>query len=328
MAKKKVAEAQIETITTYKAFNKNMKCRGYQFEEGKTYTHTGPVAACSSGFHSCENPLDVLNYYDLCDSRFARVTIAGTIDRHSGDSKIASGSITIDAEIKIPEFIKAGVNYLMGLCKDVHNSSKLAASGHYSQLAASGHYSQLAASGDYSKLAASGDYSKLAASGDSSQLAASGDSSQLAASGDSSKLAASGDSSKLAASGHYSQLAASGHSSKLAASGHSSKLAASGHSSQLAASGDSSKLAASGHSSKLAASGHSSQLAASGDSSVAMCAGVDGKAKVGINGAIALSRWVPEEKRYRISVAYEGENGIKADTWYELDSDGSFVEAK
>jgi len=260
-----------QVIKSYKGFDKNMQCRGFQFKEGETYKHEGAVEACASGFHSCENPLDVLNYYDLCDSRFASVTVGGEIGRHSGDSKIASAIITIDAEIKLPEFIKAAVNWLMDACK-----------------------------GD--------------------------DSSQLAASGHSSKLAASGHSSKLAASGHYSQLAASGDYSQLAASGHSSKLAASGHSSQLAASGDYSQLAASGHSSQLAASGHSSQLAASGHSSVAACVGTKGQVKAGPNGALVLTRWVENEKRYRVSVAYTGENGIKPDVWYTLDDNGLFIE--
>jgi hypothetical protein len=131
---------------------------------------------------------------------------------------------------------------------------------------------------------------------------------------------------RLAASGDSSSLAASGNSSRLAASGEHSILAASGDSSSLAASGYYSSLAASGNSSRLAASGYSSRLAASGDYSIACCSGINSKSKIGILGAMSLSRWVESEKRYRISVAYEGENGIKADTWYQLDGDGEFVE--
>ena len=92
------------------------------------------------------------------------------------------------------------------------------------------------------------------------------------------------------------------------------------------ASGNYSQLAASGDSSKLAASGDYSQLAASGNSSIAMCAGTLGKVKGGLNCALALTRWVDSEKRYRISTAYVGEDGIKPDTWYALDKDGNFVE--
>jgi hypothetical protein len=297
----------------YKGFDSKLKCRGYQFEIGATYKHNGAVSACSSGFHSCSNPWDVLSYYDIT-SRFAYVEIGGETSTHQDYSKIASAEITIKAELELPEFITDCINYMKAACKsDIEpsgDSSQLAASGESSQLAASGDSSQLAASGESSQLVASGNYSKLVASGNYSQLAASGFYSQLAASGDYSKLVASGNYSKLAASGNYSQLAASGDSSKLAASGYYSKLVASGNYSKLAASGDSSKLAA------------------SGDYSIAISVGVDSRVKGGTNCALALTRWVESEKRYRIIVAYVGENGINPDTWYELNKDGKFIECK
>jgi len=188
----------------FKAFNKGLKCQNLQYEENTDYEIKEEPILCERGFHYCENPLDTLNYYDLCDSEFAEIEDSGKTK--SDSTKSVTNKIKIKAKLDLSGFIKASFDFLWKNCD-------------YSQLAASGYSSKLAASGDYSKLAASGDYSKLAASGDSSQLAASGDYSKLAASGDSSKLAASGDSSKLAASGDYSKLAASGDSSKLAASG-------------------------------------------------------------------------------------------------------------
>ena len=154
-------------------------------------------------------------------------------------------------------------------------------------------------------------------SGDYSSLAASGNYSNLAASGCISKLAASGEGSKMASSGDYNSLSASGCGSSLAASGYDSKMAASG---------DYSSLAASGNYSNLAASGHGSKLAASGYGSISICSGTSGKVKGGSNCALALTRWVESEKRYRITTAYVGEDGIKADTWYSLDNDGKFIE--
>ena len=216
------ATTTVGPIRAYKAFDKNLQCRGFQFEIGQTYEHDGPVKACESGFHACENPLDVWSYYPL-DSRYAVVELDGDVSRHGDDSKVAAARITISAEIALPQIISDGVAYLMGLCKDAFalkpgadssgDGSHLAASGNYSQLAASGNYSNLAASGNGSNLAASGNYSQLAASGDGSKLAASGDGSKLAASGYGSQLAASGNDSKLAASGNRSQLAASGNDS-------------------------------------------------------------------------------------------------------------------
>ena len=130
-------------IRAYKAFDKNLQCRGFQFEVGKTYEHDGPVNACESGFHACENPLDVWSYYPL-DSRYAVVEMGGDFSRHDDDSKISAARITISAEIALPQIIRDGVAYLMELCKDAAGA---AASGDRSQLAASGYESQLAASG-------------------------------------------------------------------------------------------------------------------------------------------------------------------------------------
>ncbi|MCB1913925.1 MAG: hypothetical protein KDG53_18845, partial [Rhodocyclaceae bacterium] len=132
-------------IRAYKAFDKNLQCRGFQFEVGQTYEHDGQVKACESGFHACENPLDVWNYYPL-DSRYAVVEMGGDVSRHDGDSKIAAARIKINAEIALPQIISDGVAYLMGLCKDAFALKPGEdASGYDSQLAASGQDSDLAA---------------------------------------------------------------------------------------------------------------------------------------------------------------------------------------
>ena len=187
------ATTTVGPIRAYKAFDKNLQCRGFQFEVGQTYEHDGEVEACSSGFHACENPFDVWSYYPL-DSRYAVVELDGDVSRHGDDSKVAAARITISAEFTLSQIITDGVAYLMDLCKAAFAIKPGAdSSGNGSKLAASGNYSQLAASGDGSQLAASGDGSQLAASGNDSQLAASGDGSKLAASGDGSKLAASGE---------------------------------------------------------------------------------------------------------------------------------------
>ena len=212
----------MKKIIAYKAFDMNMTCRGYKYEVGKTYHHEGPIEACESGFHACENPIDCLNYYDITDSRFAVVEMSGETDMCGNDSKIASAQITIQAELNLPEYIKKCVDWLIESIplsgSDSGYYAKLAASGYNAQLAASGYYAQLAASGDYAQLAASGYNAKLAASGDYAKLAASWNYAKLAASGNYAQLAASGNYAKLAASGNYAKLAASGDKSVIASS--------------------------------------------------------------------------------------------------------------
>ena len=150
-----------KNITAYKALNHEFKCNNFSFEVGKTYVHEGQIKICNQGFHACENPLDVLDYYPLVDdegklSRFARVTQSGEIQTEK--NKTCSARITIECEISFSDFVKESVSKLFLLIKkiDKKDDSKLAASGNCSKLAASGDDSKLAASGYNSQLAASG----------------------------------------------------------------------------------------------------------------------------------------------------------------------------
>ena len=158
-----------QIITGYKATDKGLKCRGYQYDVGKTYTAEGEISLCRNGFHFCENPFDVLDYYSLCDSEFVTVEAMGKSE--TDGKKTVAQELTITANIELPGWIKASFDFLWKKCtvdpveKSSGRYSQLAASGDYSQLAASGHSSKLAASGHSSKLAASGDYSIAAGIG-------------------------------------------------------------------------------------------------------------------------------------------------------------------
>src|SRR4030042_1044318 len=126
----------------FKAYEKGLVCKGFKFEEGKTYK-TDKAKVCDTGFHLCINPLDCLNYYNLYDSEFTTAEAIGKIDTHKEDSKIATTKIRIGAKLSLKAFIEASINFL--LSKKV--SKRKAASGNYSQLAASGYSSKLELNG-------------------------------------------------------------------------------------------------------------------------------------------------------------------------------------
>jgi len=295
-----------KSITAFKGFNKDLKCRDFQFEIGKTFAHEGEVKACNSGFHSCVNPMDVLSYYQIIDNsgeinRFAIVEASGSISKGTDDSKIASAEITIKAELMFPEFINKAVQSVINLC------AKKASSGNYVQQASSGYNAQQASSGNYAQQASSGNNAKQASSGDNA------------------KQASSGNYAKQASSGYNAQQASSGDNAKQASSGNNAQQASSGNYVQQASSGNNAQQASSGDNAKQASSGDNAKQASSGDNCIIVNAGLNGKAKIGPSGCIVLSRWSKSEKRYRVSVGYEGEN-IKKDTWYTLDDEGNFVE--
>ena len=116
-------------IKAFKGFENNMQCRGYQFEVGKTYAHEGAVKACSSGFHSCEYPLDVFRYYAPANSVFAEVEARGQISRHDEDSKIASSSLTLIASMDLPEIINKAIEYTISKTNPAEGSSNSGYSG-------------------------------------------------------------------------------------------------------------------------------------------------------------------------------------------------------
>ena len=94
----------------YKGMNTDMTCRGFQYEVGKEY-ETDKAKACEYGFHACEYPLEVFNYYPPASSRYFEVEQSGEMDRSGGDSKVASTKIKIGAEIGIAGLVKASVEY-------------------------------------------------------------------------------------------------------------------------------------------------------------------------------------------------------------------------
>ena len=100
-------------IKGYKGFDKDLKCRGYQYEVGKDYEHNGEVSCCNSGFHFCENPMDVLAYYNPAGSRYCEVKGSGTTDKDTNDTKVAVSKLHISAEIGLKGLIEAGVKFIL-----------------------------------------------------------------------------------------------------------------------------------------------------------------------------------------------------------------------
>ena len=96
----------------YKGFDKDLKCRDFQYEIGKGYEEER-AEICDTGFHACENPLDVFGYYAPADSRYCEVELDAN-DQKSDDSKRVGKKISIKAEIGIAGIIKAGLEYIKG----------------------------------------------------------------------------------------------------------------------------------------------------------------------------------------------------------------------
>jgi hypothetical protein len=133
-----------DVITSYKGFDKDLKCHGFQYEVGKEYEEPD-AKACEKGFHACEMPLDVLRYYEPGkQSRYCVVEQSGVISKHNEDSKVASSKIKIGAEIGIPGLVKAQIEYVR---EKTEPSGKHHSTGSWSANSATGDWSANSATG-------------------------------------------------------------------------------------------------------------------------------------------------------------------------------------
>ena len=144
-----------------KGFDKNLRCRGFQYEVGGEYTEE-TAELCNRGPHACENPLDTLRYYRPGDSRYCEVEIEDNGERSGDDSKVCGKHIRIGAEIGLKGVINAGVRFVFEKCESATEEN---ASGNLGNAAASGVSGNAAASGNLGNAAASGWSGNAAASG-------------------------------------------------------------------------------------------------------------------------------------------------------------------
>ena len=121
-----------QKIKAYKAFDKDLSCRGFKYEVGKEYEETGYIKACEKGFHACPYPLDVFGYYAPAGSRFCEVEQSGKIDDSESD-KVCSSKIRIGAELDIRGLVKAAVSYVKERCTNECNAEhgKAATAGNH-----------------------------------------------------------------------------------------------------------------------------------------------------------------------------------------------------
>ena len=284
-------------IISYKGFDENMQCRGFKYEVGKEYKMGENIKCCERGFHACESPMEVWDYYDMFTSRFAKVEQSGKIEKEENSTKVCSSRIKIKAELKLVDIINIGVEWL----KDITSPSKVKADGVLNDNG--DRRRQIGSSGDYAQIGSSGDYVQIGSSGYSAQICSSGYSAQIGSSGYSAQIGSSGDYAKIGSSGYSAQICSSGYSAKIGSSGYSAQIGS---------------------------SGYSAQIGSTGEDSVVMCAGNKSIAKATVGSWITLAEWKWNDRKKRdvpvcVKTEYvDGEN-IKADTWYQL-KNGKFVE--
>ena len=297
-----------QPIIAYKGFNTDLTCRDFQYLIGATYTHEGKVEACASGFHACENPMDVFKYYNPT-SRFAIVECSGEISKESdGDSKIACGSIHIKAEIGLPTLISKAVDLILSKIKwetaeesNTGDRSAATNTGYRSAATNTGYRSVATNTGDQSAAANTGDRSAATNTGYRSAATNTGDQSAAANTGDRSAATNTGDQSAATNTGYRSVATNTG---------------------------DRSAATNTGDRSAATNTGNYSAAEVTGAHSVAAAFGYESKAKAGESGAIVCVYRNDDYELIHIRASKVGDNGIEAGKWYTLNESGEFVEAE
>ena len=272
----------------YKAYEPGLVCRGYQYEEGKTYKKNGHGVCVGGVTHYCVNPFDVLNHYPLVreDGKFSEFTTVEAIDEPvtNDGRKFATSTIKIGVKLGFAGFVKACIDFVYE--KTIKNMP-----------------SDKVETGDYAKIGSSGDYA---------QIGSLGYSAQIGSSGYSAKIGSSGDSAQIGSSGYSAQIGSSGYSAQIGSSGSFAKIGSSGDYAKIGSSGDYAKIDISGNDSVGAAIGIGGIIKGAVGNWITLAEWVYDDDK---------QRCAPVCVK---SAQIDGEI-IKADTWYKL-ADGEFVE--
>ena len=157
-------------MKAYKGFNADMTCRGFQFEEGKTYEHEGEVKLFESGFYACEDPLDIFGYYAPSGSEFHEVELEGVSDECKEETNVVAKKITIGTRLGIDKIIKACVEFRFSkLEKELKNSGYKGVASNYGYKGAASNSGDcgIASNSGYKGVASnSGKYGAASNSGD------------------------------------------------------------------------------------------------------------------------------------------------------------------
>ena len=209
-------------VKAYKGFNKHMQCtpngKIFQYEIGKEYKED-EANLCHCGFHACENPLDVLSYYNNIDDKFCEVELDEIDPNRNKDSKICGKKIKIGIEIGFLGLFKAGIEWIKNKTIFTQEDFEKLSSGDDAKISSSGNDARIGSSGNDAKIGSSGYDAKIGSSGDYAQIGSSGNDAQIGSSGNNAKIGSSGYNAKIGSSGNYAQIGSSGDYAQIGSSG-------------------------------------------------------------------------------------------------------------
>ena len=301
----------------YKGFDKDLKCRGFQYEIGKEYEEDA-ADIC----HACENPMDVFGYYNPADSRYCEVDL-DTNEQTEKDSKRVGKRIKIETEIGLSGLIQAGVKFILE--KVDFKSAKESNTGNRSAATNTGDQSAATNTGNRSAATNTGNWSAATNTGDQSAATNTGNWSAATNTGNRSAATNTGDQSAATNTGDQSAATNTGNWSAATNTGNWSAATNAGDQSAATNTGDQSAATNTGNWSAATNTGYQSAATVGGAESIAVVTGYGSKAKGAVGCWLVLTE--RDEKMHILgvqAVCVDGET-IKADTFYML-KNGAIIE--
>ena len=303
-------------IKTYKGFDEKLQCRGFQYEVGKEYENSGDVECCARGFHACENPLEVFEYYNPAQNRFCEVEQSGVLKRDNEGSKVASSKISIKCEIGLRGLIEAGVKFILEKI-DFKNAKK----------SNTGFKSATMNTGDYSAAMNTGYCSAAMNTGNYSAAMNTGDYSAAMNTGDYSAAMNTGYCSAAMNTGNYSAATNTGYKSAAMNTGDYSAATNTGYCSAATNTGYYSAAINTGNYSAATNTGFKSAAKVEGNDSIAIVTGKSSAAAGEVGCWLVLTERDAEYKIKDVQVVRVDGEAIKANVFYKL-VDGKILETE
>jgi hypothetical protein len=203
-----------KSMRAFKGFNKDLTCRGYQYEEGKEF-HTERAECCDTGFHACEYPLDCFGYYDPAHSVFHEVELSGEMDKSGDNTKVCATDIKIGARLSIAGLVKMAIDFTMSKVNKEAGSDErhgfASATGDYGASSATGNYGASSATGNCGASSATGNCGASSATGYKGASSATGYKGASSATGDYGASSATGNCGASSATGNCGASSATGY---------------------------------------------------------------------------------------------------------------------
>jgi hypothetical protein len=292
----------------YKGFNKDWKCKDFQYEVGKTFKENVNPKICDKGLHFCEMPLDVFNYYEpINGNKFAMIEALGDIDK--GDDKVATNKLRIDSEFSISDLFKW--HFKLVFEKVESSTTKTSTTGDYAHSSTTGYEAHSSTTGNKAHSSTTGYEAHSSTTGNKAHSSTTGNKAHSSTTGNKAHSSTTGDYAHSSTTGNEAHSSTTGneaHSSTTGDYAHSSTTGNEAHSSTT---GDYAHSSTTGNKAHSSTTGYEAHSSTTGNEAISSSLGIKAKAKA-IKGWIVIVDWQQKEDySWYINEIYHAKVGNK-----------------